>query len=370
VSRFLVAHPGAETSTHDVAVGYCEALSRLGHDIGLYALDARLTAADRYLRQQLRIARLNDPTLPRRPGFGDVTLKASEDLVLAALRGRVDAVLVISGLFVNPNGLRLLRAARVPAGVIFTESPYQDDEQAECAGLVSCCWTNERTSVAPLRRANARTWYLPGAYRTGFHAPSEPDPTLPSHDVVFVGSYFPERIDLLAAADWTGIDLGLYGNLDGGVRRSAGWRKLRRFARGGSMSNAAATALYQRAAVCLNLNRTCTWVDGAQHVLTAESLNPRAYELAACGAFTVAQARAEGGELFGESVPTFDTAEQLTTLVQRALAYPGWRAAAAAEARRAVGPHTFDARAAQVVAQLSAAVLSNPFVAPRQAAAD
>jgi spore maturation protein CgeB len=353
-----------------VAVGYCEALSRAGHDIGLYALDARLTAADRYLRQQLRIARLNDPTLPRRPGFGDVTLKASEDLVLAALRGRVDAVLIISGLYLNPNGLRLLRAARVPSGVIFTESPYQDDEQAECAGLVSCTWTNERTSVEPLRRANARTWYLPGAYRAGFHQPAEPDLTLPAHDVVFVGTFFPERIDLLAAADWTGIDLGLYGNIDASDRRRPGWRTLRRFYRGGSMSNAAATALYRRAAVGLNLNRTCTWISGEQHVLSAESLNPRAYELAACGAFQVAQARAESADVFGESVPVFDTADQLTALVQRAVAYPGWRAAAAAEARRAVGPHTFDARAAQVVAQLSAAVLSNPFVVPRQAAAD
>jgi hypothetical protein len=368
--RLLVAHPGAETSTHDVAVGYCEALSRMGHDIGLYALDARLGAAERYLTQQLKIAHKNDPSLPKRPGFGDVTLKASEDLVLAALRGRVDAVLIISGLYVNPNGLRLLRAARIPAGVIFTESPYQDDEQAECAGLVSCCWTNERTSVEPLRRANARTWYLPGAYRAGFHAPAEPDLTVASHDVVFVGSFFPERVALLAAADWTGIDLGLYGNLDAGIRRSTAWRKLRRHVAGGTMSNAAATELYRRAAVCLNLNRTCSWISGEQHVLTAESLNPRAYELAATGAFQVAQARAEGDELFGDSVPAFETAEQLTAIVQRALAYPGWRAASAAAARRAVGPHTFDARAAQVVAQLSTAVLSNPFVVPRQAAAD
>jgi len=368
--RLLVAHPGAETSTHDVAVGYCEALSRAGHDIGLYALDARLEAAGRYLRQQLRIARKNDPSLPAAPGFGDVTLKASEDLTLAALRGQVDAVLIISGLYLNPNGLRLLRAARVPAGVIFTESPYQDDEQADVAALVSCCWTQERTSVAPLRRANARTWYLPGAYRAGFHAPGDHDPTVPAHDVVFVGTFFPERIDLLAAADWTGIDLGLYGTIDVTDRKSPTWRRLRRHWRGGSMSNAEATSLYRHAAVCLNLNRTCTWIDGARHVYGAESMNPRAYELAATGAFQVAQTRAECAEVFGDSVPVFDTPEQLTLVVERALAHPGWRAAAAAEARRRVAPHSFDARAAQVVAQLSSAVLGNPFVAPRQAAAD
>jgi hypothetical protein len=38
---------------------------------------------------------------------------------------------------------------------------------------------------------------------------------LPSHDVVFVGSGFPERITWFNAIDWTGIDLGLYGTWDG-----------------------------------------------------------------------------------------------------------------------------------------------------------
>jgi hypothetical protein len=60
----------------------------------------------------------------------------------------------------------------------------------------------------------------------------------------------------------------------------------------------------------------------------------------------------------------------LSDLIGLALAEPAWRWMAATNARRAVGPHTFDARAAQVVAQLGATVLNNPFTVPRQAAAD
>jgi hypothetical protein len=371
--RLLVVHSGADFSTNDVAVGYAEALQRAGHDVGLYALNTRLRATARYMGYLLAAARRNDPSVPRRATLGDVSLKASEDIVLAALRGRVDAVLLISGLFVNPAALRLLRAARIPVGIVFTESPYQDDEQAFYAELVSCCWTNERTSVDTLRRLNARTWYLPASYRDGFHVPAEPDPAVPAHDVVFVGTYFAERLELLAGVDWAGlgIDLGLYGSIELVDKRTRAYKQLAPYWCGGSMDNAAALALYRRAKVTLNLNRSSEWLeDGARRILTAESLNPRAYELAAAGCFQVAEHRAEYRDVFDDAVPTFTTAAELSDLIGLALAEPAWRWMAATNARRAVGPHTFDARAAQVVAQLGATVLNNPFTVPRQAAAD
>ena len=35
---------------------------------------------------------------------------------------------------------------------------------------------------------------------------------IPEHDVVFVGSHFPERARVLSHVDWTDIDFALYGN--------------------------------------------------------------------------------------------------------------------------------------------------------------
>lgn len=367
--RLLLVHPGANFSTVDVAHGYAEALTRAGHDIGVYALNARLAATARYMRALLTAARRNDPSLPKKPQFGDVTLKASEDIVLAALRGRVDAVIVISALFINPAALRLLRAARVPVGVVFTESPYQDEEQGTYADLASCCWTNDRTSSHYLRRFNARSWYLPAAYRAGFHVPGEPDPSIPAHDVMFVGTYFPERLALLAAVDWTGIDLGLYGHVEPEQKRTRAYRKLAPYFKGPAMDNADALAYYRRARLTLNLNRTCEHLDGDTHVTTGESLNPRAYELAAVGACQVAEYRAEYADVFGASVPTFTTAAELGSVVRALLPSADVRAALAAEAQRRVAPHSFDARAAQLIDQLGAAVLSNPLAPARHLAA-
>lgn len=365
--RLLLCHPGSEFSTHDVFVGLAEALTRQGHDVGVYNLTTRMIIAARYLRFALRHGRQADPTLPAAPSFGDITLKASEELVLLALRGRVDAVLVISGLFLNPNALYLLRAARIPVGIVFTESPYQDDEQADYAELASVCWTQERTSVARLRRANARTHYLPAAYRAGFHAPAV-DPAAgddaPAHDALFIGTLFRERAEALATIDWSGIDLAIYGNAEAMDRRSALWRRLAPHVRGGSVPNERTVALYRRAALVLNPYRTSTWIDGARHDTSGESLNPRAYEVAACGACQVAGDRAETRDVFGDSVPTYRTPAELGALVRSLLADPARRAALAEEARRRMAPHSFDARAAQITGQLGDALIHNPFVTP------
>ena len=83
------------------------------------------------------------------------------------------------------------------------------------------------------------------------------------------------------------------------------------------MDNARAGALYRKARIGLNLYRA---TGGAP----AESLNPRAYELAADGVFTVAQPRAEQTERLGGSVATFTTPGELEERIRTHLA-DAWR---------------------------------------------
>ena len=85
----------------------------------------------------------------------------------------------------------------------------------------------------------------------------------------------------------------------------------------------------------------------------AESLNPRAYELAADGVFTVAQPRAEQTERLGGSVATFTTPGELEERVRTHLA-DAWRRRRTAEALPAlVAEDTYHHRAAHLVAHLS-----------------
>ena len=83
----------------------------------------------------------------------------------------------------------------------------------------------------------------------------------------------------------------------------------------------------------------------AEHVSGAESMNPRCYELAACGCFWISDRREELVEMFGETVPTFRDAKDLQTLIRRWLPDEVGRKRMAAAARARVLPHTWGTRA-------------------------
>jgi hypothetical protein len=201
------------------------------------------------------------------------------------------------------------------------------------------CFTNERTSVDVLRKANPNTHYLPAAYDPAQHGPHL-NGDARAHDVVFVGSGFDSRTELLSCVDWTGIDLGLYGAWGHVDAR----HPLAPYVRGGLVDNAATGALYRKAKIGLNLYRG---TGGAP----AESLNPRAYELAADGVFTLSHDRAEVGERFGGLVPTFATPDELETRMR------GWLQEDTGPARAGlperVAEDTYHHRAAQLVAHLN-----------------
>jgi spore maturation protein CgeB len=127
---------------------------------------------------------------------------------------------------------------------------------------------------------------------------------------------------------------------------------LRRFVRGGAITNDSTAALYRRGRIGLNLYRSSArYGRKVEHVQGAESLNPRAYELAACGIFQISDYRMEVAETFGDAVPTFAPGG-LEDLLRAYLNDSPARRYAARQARQRIMPHTFAARAAQVLADL------------------
>jgi spore maturation protein CgeB len=343
--RMLVCHPGASYATHDVFVGLYHALVAQGHTLYAYQLDSRIERAGSWLMHCWRKAGKPDP----RPTTADILYRASVEALERALRFDVDHVLVVSGMYVHPNVFLLMRRAGLRIGVVFTESPYDDSQQFQIAQMVDVCWTNERSSVRMLRLANPNTYYLPPGYNADQHAAIvDLEDDVPAHDVVFVGTAFKERIDALAAVDWTGIDLGLYGEWRGLPSR----HRLRQYLRGGVTDNRVALELYRRSKVGLNLFRQSKGFDwDSPRITYAESMNPRIYDLAAAGAFQMTDHRAEVTEVFDSSVPTFGSVDELEPMLRKYLSNPSAREACTVEARRRVAPHTYAARAAQLVSQ-------------------
>ncbi len=352
--KMLLVHPGASWSTADVYNNLLAGLRAHGVEPLLYNLDVRLARSNHWLTWNWN----KSGKRGQKPTFADAAYHAGIGVIERALRHQVDWVLVVSAMFLHPDILILLRRAGLKVACLFTESPYDDEPQLTVAGLVDVAWTNERSSVAALRAACPRTYYLAHAFNPDAHRPDLPvDLDVPCHDVVFVGTGFRERIDLLKALPWSGsdIDFGLYGTWSALGPRS--W--LRREALKGSVvDNRLAAQLYRAAKVGLNWHRTSQgFGTGADHpqIAGAESLNPRCYELAACQSFFVTDRRAELDDVFGDLVPTFSTADELDALVRRWLPDDAGRKARAAAIHDAVRSHTWHARAEQVLTQLGTA---------------
>lgn len=367
--RLLCVHPAAEYATGDVFSGLLGGLRRLGHRVDVYGLGHRITLAGSALKTAWRWHKKHGgPLAEVKPGPGDIVHAASVELHHQFWRGPhddssrpYDAVLIVSAMYLHPDIMVTLQRAGVPIGLLLTESPYDTQKEFRVARWADVCWTNERAAVQVLRFANPNTHYLPHAFDPEKHRPdTETDPDVAAHDVVFVGTGFEERIEILEAVDWDGIDLGLYGSW--GLLGSR--HRLRKYVRGGVVTNHGAVALYRKAKIGLNLYRTSMgFGKGAPRIWEAHSLNPRALELAACGVFTISDHRSEVQEVFGDAVPTFEAPEELRPLVRRWLVDGAGRERIAAQLPGLVANRTFDAMAAQVAADLGR------IVAPEQAAA-
>jgi len=352
--RVLLVHPGASWSTADVFDGLSYGLKQIGVQVEHYRLDTRIEASDNALHALWRKKAKAQPDLPK-PNRADILYHAGVGALEMALRLQVDAVLVVSAMFLHPDVLLMMKRAGLRVTVLFTESPYDHAEELAIAKLVDGCWTNERACLADFRAVNPRAGYLPHAWHPLKHFPQQDDASdVPAHDVVFVGSFFPERVEWFNAIDWTGIDLGIYGTWKGfGLKR-----QLRASCRSEQVENATASALYRRARIGLNLYRTrgtkrlpLKHADGRQ--IVPESLSPRAYELAACGAFHLSESRAEVAEVFGANVPTFSSPSEAAALIRFWLANESDRARVAAQLPACVAEASWVERAKTVAADLS-----------------
>jgi spore maturation protein CgeB len=308
------------------------ALIRAGHAVRDYRLDNRLVLAQQSIPEE-------------HWAIDGLSKIATESILVEATYHKADLVLIISGLQFHEIGLWLLDRYKIPTAVVFTESPYQDEEQASWIRKYPrlIAFTQERTS------ATKHDWnYLAAAYDPEVHRPAAPDPD-GACDVLFVGTGFGERQRLLEAVDWTGINLRLRGLFPEMTDRSP----LAKFYMPGCVDNPLLPAAYAACKIALNPYR---------YHAGAESLNPRAYELAACGVFQVSDVRKESRELFGDSVPMYhthqDAADELEGTIRHYLDHPVERQSLADEARRRVQGQTFDRRVEEMMTVLEPRALA------------
>lgn len=332
--RIYVVHPGVPFSTADCFTGLVTGLRANGVEV----VEGRL---DEALVFQTALYEAGQKLGVVQAGALNYSMFTSPYIVQHAIASEPDAVIVVSAHNFNIASARTLQKAGLKTAVLMTESPYFAAFERAMAQAYDVVFTHERRCANRAYFDHPHVHYLPHAFNPAVHRPGEIDPAL-ACDVFFCGSLFEERARLFAGVDWSGITFLRRGYEPG----KDGDQDI--------VSNSDVVRHYWSARINLNHHRTTTEFGSGQHIQhgSAASLNPRAYELAACGAFQLCDdGRAELYEIFGDSVPTYragDSAD-LEAKLRSWLARPSERAALADEARSRVESHSWVQRARQVL---------------------
>lgn len=347
-------------STVDAYSGLVSGFREAGYATDHYALHDRVGAAEEWIKfAQKRWGKPGDPEATP----DDVLYQAGIRSVVKALEMNADAVVVTCGMLFDHRLFILFRRAGIPVFLFGTESPYDDSMLHGMAGLATAVSVNDPISVDPVQESAKRygvdvpVCYMPLGYNPTVHSPGMADRLIignggeiPAHDVVFVGNLYPSRIEWLEAMDWTGIDLGLYGVFDSLAEDSP----LRQYVRGGVIRNTAATAIYQRSKIVLNLFRSEQFGPGWEVIGSrpGTSVNPRVIEAAAAGACMVSEYRPEMETVFGDALPLAHHPAQCETMIRNLLTMPERRAEISAALPAIVEPFSYTHRAREIVAIL------------------
>ncbi len=199
-------------------------------------------------------------------------------------------------------------------------------------------------------RAGARAvTYLPMAADPTVHRPcvlTDAEQAEYGADVSFVGAGYPNRRALLPrwlSSEWT---FKLWGNEWEGAAAL-----LPVLQRGGArIDTEACTKVFNASTINLNLH-SC---GGDRLDPDADFVNPRTFELAACGAFQLSDERSLFPDLFtGEEVVRFRSVEDVPALIRTWLNDPNRRQAVGDAARRRVlRDHTYEHRMKELLASI------------------
>ena len=207
--------------------------------------------------------------------------------------------------------------------------------------------------IAALKRAGAKdVRYLPMAADPSLHRPLEltkEEREEYGSDVSFVGAGYANRREIfprLVGQDWK---FKLWGNeWDGAADLTSVLQR-----NGARVDTDTCLKVFNASAVNLNLH---SWA-GTGLDPEGDFVNPRTFELAACGAFQLADRRSLMPDLFAENeIATLSSPEALPAEITRWLHEPAQRVAMAAQARqRVLAEHTYQHRMRDLLSRIGVA---------------
>lgn len=346
-----MVHPGPNFSVADVWAGWSEALERLGADVQSYNLDDRLCFYGHAMIATGEEDAEGRPEMRRAMTDDQAIYAALQGLSHALYTFWPDVVVFVSGFWMSPGLLHIIRQRRHKIVILHTECPYQDDSQLERAQFADINVLNDAISLDRFSQLEGHAEYFPHAYRPSVHFPRpkgvELDPALAA-DLAFVGTGFESRIKFFEAMDLDGLDVLLGGFWPDVEPDSRLWKYIGHDT-DLCVDNTETALIYRHAKAGINFYRR-EWENGME-VTGGWAMGPREVEMAACGLFFLRDPREEGDEVLS-MLPTFRSPDEASEKLRWWLGHPDHREYAALKARETIADRTFTNHAKRLLGLL------------------
>jgi len=330
-----------------VHLACCEAVARrlppasaVQRDLKVLYIPQGFAAIDRGVIEGLR-------ETVRQPIVGD-----ARDMLRLAETARPDLVLVLNGLHTFPadhaSQIDRIRALGIKTAVWFVDDPYFTDDSAKVATHYDHVFTHELSCVPFYKNIGCPdVRYLPLAVSTTLYRPLAVDSRYCS-DICFIGVGFPNRVRLFNRlvpyfSRKRVVIIGPLWNRLQGYRSIAGRVHLQR------VSEEESVKYYNGASVVINLHRAPDdpKYNRNSRNIPALSINPRTYEIAACGAFQLTDVREDLPSFYtpGYDIATYESADDLLGRLEHYLRHEDERRRIALRGlSRTIREHTFPNR--------------------------
>jgi spore maturation protein CgeB len=282
---------------------------------------------------------------------------SAADMARLAEELRPDLMLVMNGLHVFPpdhaEQAERVRALGIRTAIWFVDDPYCTDMSTLLAPHYDYVFTHELGCVSLYRDCGCpASHYLPLAVNPEMYRPMQVSSAYVT-DVCFIGNGFPNRIELFdrLAPFLAGKRVLLAGAL---------WERLRRYdllrqgVKPGWTPIEETVKYYNGAKIVINIHRPT--VDSVYNhnsrQLPAYSINPRTYEIAACGALQMTDIRHDLYRYYnaGQDLETFASPEELIEKIRYYLEHEEQRRTIAVNGlHRSLQNHTYAARLTEML---------------------
>ena len=324
-----------------VAKFCASAFERLGHRVE--TLDNEI-----YNAARLQIESLTSNRGHRSQLTGLLTTLMAESITARALDRAVDLVFLVAQSPMTPDVARELRKRGIPTAFWFVEDYQLFTYWQQWAPLYDYFFTIQKGDFPDaLKRIGVkRTQYLPLAADPQVHRPLKLSPEEQAEfgsDLSHVGAgYLNRQYVFSGLAD---LDFKLWGN-DWDSTSSIN-KLLQR--EGARLSTNEVVKVFNASKINLNLHSS-QFHQGVNP--EGDYVNPRTFEIAACGGFQLCDHRSLLPELFdeGREIAVFRHESELREIIEHYLGHPDERNEIAAQGQlKALGEHTYELRMAEAL---------------------